>query len=98
MPKNRKVIEVKWVFRTKLNANNNSINKYKARLRENWYAQIFCVDYSDTFAPMFRLDTIRLVLSIVAHRGWKIFQLDVISTLLKGVLQEESLFTKKCSV
>ncbi|KAL0548995.1 hypothetical protein IC582_013474 [Cucumis melo] len=49
-PQDRKVIRVKWVFRTKLNAD-GSINKHKARLVVKWYAQIVGVDYSDTFAP-----------------------------------------------
>ena len=54
---------MKWIFITKLNAN-NSINKYKARLVVKGYAQIFDVDYSHTFAPVARLDIIRLMLAI----------------------------------
>jgi len=87
-PEDRKMIGVKWVFRTKLNAD-CSINKYKARLVVKGYAQIFGVDYSDTFAPVSRLDTIILVLAVAAQKGWKVFQLDVKSTFLNGVLQEE---------
>ena len=87
-PQDRKVIGVKWVFRTKLNAD-GSINKYKAKLVVKGYAQIFGVDYSDTFAPVSKLDTIRLVLAVAPQRGWKVFQLDVKSTFLNGVLQEE---------
>jgi len=75
-PQDRKVIGVKWVFRKKLNAD-CSINKYKARLVVKGYAQIFGVDYFDTFAPVSRLDTIILVLVVVAQQGWKVFQLEV---------------------
>ena len=67
-PKDRKVIGVKWVFRTKLNAD-CSINKHKAKLVVKGYAQIFGVDYYDTFAPVSRLDTIRLVLAVATQNG-----------------------------
>ena len=87
-PEGRKVIGMKWIYRTKLNVD-NSINKHKARLVVKGYAQIFGVDYSDTFAPVARLDTIRLLLAISAQKGWKVFQLDVKSAFLNGVLQEE---------
>ncbi|XP_021900082.1 uncharacterized protein LOC110816268 [Carica papaya] len=71
-PEGRKVVGVKWVFRTKLNAD-SSINKHKARLVIKGYAQIYGVDYSDTFAPVARLDTIRLLLALSAQMGWKVF-------------------------
>jgi len=84
-PLDRKIIGVKWVFRTKLNAN-GSINKHKARLVVKGYAQIFGVDYSETFAPVARLDTIRLLLAIAAEKGWRVYQLDVKSAFLNGLL------------
>ena len=87
-PQHKNVIGVKWVFRTKLNAN-GSINKHKARLVVKGYAQMFGVDFSETFAPVARLDTIRLVLALAAQKGWKVFQLDVKSAFLNGYLQEE---------
>jgi len=59
---------VKWIFRTKLNVD-STINKYKARLVVKGYAQIYGVDYSDTFAPMTRMDTIRFLFAVAAHRN-----------------------------
>lgn len=87
-PKERKIIGVKWVFRTKLNAD-GSLNEYKDRLVVKGYAQIYGVDYSDTFAPVVRLDTIRLLLAISAQESWNVFQLDDKSAFLNGQLQEE---------
>jgi len=77
-----------WVFKTKLNAD-GSINKYKARLVVKGYAQIFGVDYFDTFASVARQDTIRMLLAIATQKGWKIYQLHVKSASLNGFLEEE---------
>ena len=88
--RDRKMIEVKWVYRTKHNVD-GSINKNKARLIVKCYNQIFSVDYSDTFAPVARLDTIRLLLAIAAQKDWRLYQLDVKSTFLNGYLQEKNL-------
>ena len=75
-PKDRKVIGVKWVFRTKLNED-CSIDKHKAILIIKGYAQVFDVDYFNIFARVSKLDIIGLVLIVDAQKGWKVFQLDV---------------------
>ena len=84
-PKDRKIIGLKWVFRTKLKFD-GSVNKHKARLVVKGYAQVWGVDFSETFAPVARLDTIRLVLALSAQKGWKLYHLDVKSAFLNGVL------------
>jgi len=80
-PTNKNTIYVKWVFRTKLNAN-SIINKHKVRLVVKGYAQIYGIDYSNTFALVAKMDTIRLLFVVAAHKNWKVYQLDVKSAFL----------------
>jgi len=87
-PVHKKVIGVKWIFKTKLNAD-GSINKHKARLVVKGYSQEPSIDFTETFAPVSRLDTIKLLLALAAQNGWHIFQLDVKSAFLNDVLNEE---------
>ena len=47
------------------------------------------VDYEEVFAPIARLDIVRILISLVAHHSWKIYQLDVKSAFLNGILEEE---------
>jgi hypothetical protein len=82
-PAHKKVIGVKWVYRTKFNAD-SSINEYKARLVVKGYAQMFGVNFFETFAPVARLDTIRMLLALAAQNGWIIHQMDVKSAFLNG--------------
>jgi hypothetical protein len=84
----KKAIGVKWFYRTKQNAD-GSINKYKARLVVKVYAQVFGVDFLETFASVARLDTIKLLLALYAQKNWKVYQLDVKFVFLNGYLQEE---------
>ena len=71
-PTHKKAIGVKWVYRTKLNSD-GSVNKHKARLVVKDYTQMFGVDFSETFAPIPRLDTIRMLLALATKMGWKIY-------------------------
>uniref|UniRef100_A0A151UDA6 Retrovirus-related Pol polyprotein from transposon TNT 1-94 n=1 Tax=Cajanus cajan TaxID=3821 RepID=A0A151UDA6_CAJCA len=87
-PKDKDIIGVKWVYKTKLNLD-GTIQKHKARLVAKGYSQQPGVDYNETFAPIARLDTIRALIALAAEKGWNIFQLDVKSAFLNGVLQEE---------
>jgi len=87
-PRNRKVIGVKWIFKTKLNPD-GTICKHKARLVVKGYAQQYGVDYQETFAPVARYDTIKLILAFASHSSWQIHQLDVKSAFLNGLLAEE---------
>ena len=82
------VIGVKWVYKTKSNAE-GKIDRDKPRLVVKGYKQQQGKDYDETFAPVERMETIRTMLSIAAQHKWKIYQMNVKSTFLNGVLKEE---------
>ena len=88
LPEAKKSIGVKWVFRTKFNSDGSTF-KHKARLVVKGFAQVSGVDYDDTFAPVARHDTIRLLLALVGQMGWKVYHLDVKSAFLNGIFLED---------
>lgn len=88
MPPEGKVIGVKWIYKTKLNEK-GEVDKYKARLVAKGYSQQYGIDYAEVFAPVARLDTVRVILSLAARNGWTVYQLDVKSAFLHGELNEE---------
>jgi hypothetical protein len=88
LPKNKKPIGVKWVYKTKLNEK-GEIDRYKARLVAKGFSQQPGIDFGETFAPVARLDTVRAVLAIAAQKKWKVYQMDVKSAFLNGILEEE---------
>ena len=53
------------------------------------YSQKYGVDYTEVFAPVARMDTIRMIIALVARKNWTIFQLDVKSAFLHGELSED---------
>lgn len=64
------------------------VNKYKAKLMVKGYAQEFGVNYTEVFAPVARMETIRLVIALAAQKQWVVYQLDLKSAFLYGKLNE----------
>jgi hypothetical protein len=82
------LIDSKWVFKVKKHAD-GSIERYKACLAAKGFKQRYGLDYADTFSPIVKHATIRLLLSLAVTRGWSLRQLDIQNAFLHGVLEKE---------
>ena len=85
---NINVVGSRWVYTIKRNAD-GSINKYKARLVAKGYSQVCGVDYNEVFAPVVKMVSIRIILSIAAIENMHIHQMDVKTAFLNSELREE---------
>ena len=81
------VIGTKWIFKNKNDANGIVI-RHKARLVAQGYSQVEGIDYGETFAPVARLESIRMLLAFASHHNFKLQQMDVKSAFLNGPLNE----------
>ena len=86
--KDHPVIGTKWVFRNKLDEK-GTVVRNKARLVAKGYNQEEGIDYDETFAPVARLEAIRILLAFASYMGIRLFQMDVKCAFLNGFLQEE---------
>ncbi|PWA94574.1 ribonuclease H-like domain, Reverse transcriptase, RNA-dependent DNA polymerase [Artemisia annua] len=93
LPTNQKVIGLKWVYKTKRDAKGNIV-KHKARLVAKGYVQEQGIDFDEVFAPVSRIETVRLILALAAYHGWQVHHLDVKSAFLHGELKEEVYVTQ----
>ncbi|KAJ9560934.1 hypothetical protein OSB04_006094 [Centaurea solstitialis] len=88
LPKGHRVIGTKWIFRNKSDERGVVI-KNKARLVAQGYTQEEGIDYDDVFAPVARIEAIRLFLAFASYKGFKVYQMDVKSAFLYGTIDEE---------
>ena len=88
LPPGRKLVQCKWVFQTKVDADGNKC-KYKAILVAKCFSQVQGVDYHETFASVAKIDSIRLVLAISASKNWKVHHMDIKYAFMHGNIHEE---------
>ena len=79
------MIGTKWIFKNMFDA----VVRNKSRLVAQRYTQVEGVDCDETFAPVARLESIRILLAIASHLNFKLYQMDVKNAFLNGMLQEE---------
>jgi hypothetical protein len=77
------VIGTKWVFKNK-QGEDGEVVRNKARLVAQGFSQVEGLDFEKTFAPVARLEAIRILLPFAASKGFKLYQMDVKSALLTG--------------
>ncbi|XP_075515526.1 uncharacterized protein LOC142550172 [Primulina tabacum] len=88
-PDNVNVIGTKWIFKNKTDES-GIVVRNKARLVAQGYTQIEGIDFDETFAPVARIESVRLLLAIACHMDIKLYQMDVKSAFLNGILNEEA--------
>ena len=86
--KGSKRVGCKWVFKTKYDSNDN-IERFKARLVAKGYTHKDGIDYKETFSPVLKKDSLRIIMALVAQYDLELHQMDVKTAFLNGDIEEE---------
>ena len=91
LPPEKHKIQTRWLFKIKKDINNNPV-RYKARLVAKGYEQEQGIDYNETFAPVVKIQSLRLLITIAVNEGLEIHHIDISTAFLYGELTEEVYF------
>ncbi|KAG7536926.1 Ribonuclease H-like superfamily [Arabidopsis suecica] len=92
LPSGKKTVSSRWIFTIKYKSNGD-IERYKARLVARGFSQTYGADYKETFAPVAKLHTVRVVLSLATNLSWELWQMDVKNAFLQGELEDDVYMT-----
>ncbi|KAG7588044.1 GAG-pre-integrase domain [Arabidopsis suecica] len=92
LPSGKRTVSSRWIFTIKYKSNGD-IERYKARLVARGFTQTYGADYKETFAPVAKLHTVRVVLSLATNLSWDLWQMDVKNAFLQGELEDDVYMT-----
>jgi hypothetical protein len=78
----------KWIYKIK-HAADGSVEKYKVRFVARGFSHVEGIDYEQTFSLVAQYTSIRMIISLAASMGWRLHQMDVMTTFLNGEIEEE---------
>jgi len=88
LPPTKRTIGCKWVYTVKFDPN-GLVERLKVRLVAKGYIQTYGTDYDETFSPVAKISSVRILITLAANLGWPLFQLDVKNAFLHEDLHEE---------
>jgi len=91
LPPGKNLVTCKWVFKAKHDANGNIV-RFKARLVARGFSQAYGIDYFETYAPVAKLTTYRIIFALAGLEQWEIHGMDAITAYLLGLLDEENIY------
>ncbi|RVX21201.1 Retrovirus-related Pol polyprotein from transposon RE1 [Vitis vinifera] len=97
LPRGKKPVGCKWIFTVKYKAD-GTVERYKAHLVAKGFTQTYGIDYTETFAPVAKLNTIRVLLSLAANLDWPLHQFDIKNAFLNGELEKKAWFDRFAKV